>query len=323
MKPYSRDLRSKVIEAYEKGEGSLRAIAKRFSVSLNFVWLLWDGYRKTGSVAPKPHGGGQPPAIAGKHLERLRRLVVKHNDATLAELRDLFYRQTGIAVSESTISRTVQRLGLTRKRKTLHASERDQDEALRQARERFEKKMPELDAHRLVFIDETGAHLGMTRTYARAPVGQRAVGARPYNRGASISLIAALSLTGVIAALMIEGAVNGEVFRTFVQQLLVPVLHTGDIVLMDNLPAHKVEGVEAAIASAGATLRFLPAYSPELSPIENAWSKTKETLRRVAARKLRALTQGIKEALESVTKANAVGWFQHCGYRIELKRAPL
>jgi transposase len=93
----------------------------------------------------------------------------------------------------------------------------------------------------------------MTRTYAWASVGQRAVDARPYDTALSISLIAALSLTGVIAALMIQGAVEGEVFKTFVEQLLVPVLHTGDVVLMDNLPVHKVEGLEAAIVSAGAT----------------------------------------------------------------------
>jgi transposase len=91
MKSYSRDLRTKVVDAYENGEGSLRKIAKRFSVSLNFVWLLWDRYRKTGSVEPKPHGGGQIPVIAGKDVERFRRLVEKHNDATLMELRDMFY----------------------------------------------------------------------------------------------------------------------------------------------------------------------------------------------------------------------------------------
>jgi transposase len=134
MKPYSRNLRTKVVEACENGEGSLRKIANRFSVSLNFVWLLWDRYRKMGSVEPKPHGGGQKLAIAGKDVERFRRLVVKHNDATLTELRDMFFRQTGITVGESTISRTVKRLGLTRKKKTLHASERDQGETLRQDR---------------------------------------------------------------------------------------------------------------------------------------------------------------------------------------------
>jgi transposase len=132
MKSYSRDLRTKVVDAYENGEGSLRKIAKRFSVSLNFVWLLWDRYRKTGSVEPKPPGGGQIPMIGGKDVERFRRLVEKHNDATLMELRDMFYHWTGVAVSESTIARTVNRLGLTtRKKKTLHASERDQNEALR------------------------------------------------------------------------------------------------------------------------------------------------------------------------------------------------
>lgn len=319
MKPYSNDLRTKVIKAYEKGEGSLRKTAKRFSVSLNFVWLLWERYRRTGSVAPKPHGGGRQPAIAGKDLERLRRLVDRHNDATLAEIRELFNRQAGMAVSASTISRTLKRLRLTRKKKTLHASERDQKEEVRKSREQFQTKMAQMQANKLVFIDETGTHLGMTRSYAWAPEGQRALGERPYDTGANISLVGALSLTGVIAALMIDGAVDGEVFRGFVQQFLVPVLQSGDVVLLDNLPAHKVQGVEAAIVSAGATVKFLPAYSPDLSPIENAWSKVKEALRGTAARKLHGLIKGVKQALESVTATDAQGWFEHCGYCIEPK----
>jgi transposase len=127
MKPYSNDLRQRVIDAYYNAEGSLRRLAARFSVSLNFVWLLLERFRETGRVDPKPHGGGQPPKIQGEDLETLQRLVERHNNATLPELRDLFVRHTGVRVSPSTISRALKRLHITRKKIDYHASERDQD----------------------------------------------------------------------------------------------------------------------------------------------------------------------------------------------------
>jgi transposase len=142
MKPYSDDFREKIVNAYRNGEGSLRKIAKRFSVSLNFVWLLIKRERETGSVSPKPHGGGQKPKIDGIDVIILRRLVKENNDATLRELRDLFYQETGIEVSVSTIGRTLVELGWSRKKKTFHATERDEDEDVKQARQAYQEQMP-------------------------------------------------------------------------------------------------------------------------------------------------------------------------------------
>jgi transposase len=127
MKPYSNDLREKIITAYQNGEGSLRHLAKRFSFSLNFVWLLLERFRKTGQVDPKPHGGGPKRTIAGKHADTLREWVKAHPDATLAELRERFQKAAGVVVSCSTLAVTLKRLGYTRKKKTLHATERDED----------------------------------------------------------------------------------------------------------------------------------------------------------------------------------------------------
>jgi transposase len=137
MKPYSNELRQKVIDAYYNAEGSLRKLAARFSVSLNFVWLLLERFRQTGCVDPKPHGGGQPPKIQGEDLDTLQRLVERHNNATLPERRDLFVRHTGVRVSASAISRALKRLHITRKKIDYHASERDQDPKIGKARAAF------------------------------------------------------------------------------------------------------------------------------------------------------------------------------------------
>ncbi len=118
-------------------------------------------------------------------------------------------------------------------------------------------------------------------------------------------------------AFSIPGAINGDIFKYFVERYLVPTLKPGDIVLMDNLPVHKVAGIEALITGAGATLKFLPRYSPELSPIELCWSKVKSILRRLSAQNVESLLTAVKNALNAVTEDDAQGWFDHCGYCIE------
>jgi len=315
MKPYSTDLRQKIVDAYKNGEGSFRAIAKRFSVSLHFVWSLWVRYQETGSVDPKPHAGGYPATINDQGLKVLRKLVQQHNDATLAELRDLFVHKTGLEVSVSAISRALKKLNITRKKKTFHAIERDRKPEVQKKRKEFKDAMPDMDKEHFVFIDESGIHLNMTRNYARAVAGQRAPGAKP-THPEKISLIAVLSLHGVIAALLIPGSVNGEIFKGFIETFLVPVLQPGNTVLMDNANIHKVKGIEKLINDAGATLQYLPPYSPDLSPIENCFSKAKEALRSIGAKAFGSLVSGVKNALTDVSEKDARGWFENCGYCI-------
>src|SRR5512144_2046426 len=137
---------------------------------------------------------------------------------------------------------------------------------------------------RYKFVDESGINLALTRLYGRAPRGQRAVGSTPINYGENISLIGALGFSGLEAPMMIAGAIDGDVFRVWIEQGLCPTLVTGDIVVMDNLQAHKVRGIREAIEGGGARLIYLPPYSPDLSPIEACWSKIKTALRAAAAR---------------------------------------
>lgn len=166
----------------------------------------------------------------------------------------------------------------------------------------------------LIFIDEAGVNLAMTRLFARAPKGQRAHGKRPNKRGKNVSLIGAISLNRVITQLPILGAVDGITFEAFISQKLVPKLWKGACVILDNCKIHLGKDVEAMIKAAGARLIYLPPYSPDFSPIENCWSKVKTRLRAIRARTYPDLEKAVNEAFESVSLEDLFGWFTHCCY---------
>jgi transposase len=164
----------------------------------------------------------------------------------------------------------------------------------------------------LVFVDETGSNLAMTRRYARSVRGSRAYNHAPYQRGQNVTLIGAMALRGLVGEITFPGATDALAFKTYVTQVLVPNLWTGACVVMDNLPAHKVIGIREAIETVGATVIYLSPYSPDFSPIENCWSKVKEFLRSRAARTYAQLDQAITDALAAVTTQDIIGWFTHC-----------
>jgi transposase len=158
----------------------------------------------------------------------------------------------------------------------------------------------------------------MTRLYARAPKGVRAYGSVPRNRGKNTTLIASMTLEGAMGeAMAVEGSTKAFVFEAYVEYFLAPTLKEGQIVVMDNLGAHKTDKVKELIEERGCKLWFLPAYSPDLNPIEEAFSKVKAHLRKSAARTRGALLEAMGEALSSITPRDAVGWFAHCGYELE------
>ncbi len=169
-----------------------------------------------------------------------------------------------------------------------------------------------------MFVDECGTHTSMVRRYARAPKGERAYGSVPRNRAKNTTLVASLSLEGIGEAMAFEEATTKAVFETYVERLLAPSLKPGRVVVMDNLGAHKGDRVKELIEARGAILVFLPAYSPDFSPIEEAFSKIKALLKKAAARTREALLEAIGQALEAVTAqgASARGWFAHCGYTV-------
>ena len=180
-------------------------------------------------------------------------------------------------------------------------------------REAFDAAQASLDPARLVFLDEAGVDIAMSRAYGWAPPGQTPVIERPA-RGRRISLIGAIALDGSRALRRVEGYVNGEVFVDFLRNDLGPALHPGDIVVMDGPSIHKVEGVEEALAERGATALYLPPYSPELNPIEMAWAWIKKLLRDAPPRKLAALRERVDDLWTQVTAALCAAWIRHSGY---------
>ena len=163
-------------------------------------------------------------------------------------------------------------------------------------------------------IDECGSNIGLTPLYARAPKGLRAYGSAPRNRGKNTTLIAALTFEGMGESMIIEGAANAVAFEAYVEHVLLPGLLKGQIVVMDNLRVHKSARVRHLIEEQGCQLLFLPAYSPDFSPIEETFSKLKTALRRAGARTRETLQEAICQALLMVAAQDAHGWFRHCGY---------
>jgi transposase len=172
-----------------------------------------------------------------------------------------------------------------------------------------------IDPRRFVFVDECGTHTSMTRLRARDPRGRRAYGRVPRNRGKNTTLIASMTLEGAMGpAMAVEGATDRRVFEAYVERFLAPTLSEGQIVLMDNLGAHKTERVRELVEARGAQVWFLPGYSPDLNPIEEAFSKVKALLKKAAARTKETLIEAIAEALAAATCEDARGWFVHSGY---------
>lgn len=172
----------------------------------------------------------------------------------------------------------------------------------------------EFDFHRLKFIDESGVNIAMTRLYGRAPRGQRVVGSAPQNYGENITMLGALSAAGLSALMTVNGATDGDVFTAFVREVLAPTLRKGDIVVLDNLGAHRSAAARKAVEARGARLVFLPPYSPDMNPIERCWSKIKTALRAAKARTRQALEEAIKQAIVTISVSDARAWFKHCGY---------
>jgi transposase len=198
-------------------------------------------------------------------------------------------------------------------KKTLYATEQHR-EAVAQARADWRAEQPRLDPRRLVFLDETGASTNLTRTHGRCPRGERLLGYAPHGHWKTTTFVSGLRLTGIVAPLVIDCPMNSMIFRLYVEQCLLPELNEGDIVILDNLSSHKAANVRALIEAKGAELRFLPPYSPDLNPIEQAIAKLKAHLRRAAERTLDTLWTRIGQIIDTVTPTEAANYLRDAGY---------
>jgi transposase len=312
MAPLSSDLRERIVAVVETGDFTLQDVADLFAVHLSTVVRLLQRYRRTGSVQPKPHGGGMPRKLDDPAVARLLELVKQQPDATLEELRD----RLGVPCSLMTIFRALKAQRISRKKKTRHASERDTPRVQKQRRE-FRRKMASVHPEHQVFVDETGATTSMSRDYGRAPIGERVEATTP-GVWKNVTLISALRGSGVVASLAFPGATDRPAFETYVEKVLVPELREGDVVVWDNLSPHRSAAAIASIEAAGARVEPLPVYSPDLSPIEEMFSKVKQGLRSLAARSIEGVMEAMGQVLNQITQNDILGWFRdRCGYALQ------
>jgi transposase len=202
-----------------------------------------------------------------------------------------------------------EKAGAAVEKKSLHASERD-TEANQLKRQQFIEHIRATPPERLIFLDESGVTTSMTRLRGRCLGGRRIHEATPGGHWKIMTILGAMSVSGMVATMTIEEATDADIFLAYVEQVLSPVLKPGDVVVMDNLSSHKVDGVREAIEKAGAELLYLPPYSPDLNPIEKAWAKLKQLLRSAKARSKDALDQAITEALKRISPDDAKAWFR-------------
>ena len=306
MKPYSNDLRERVISAVDHHEGTLSHIARRFQVSLKTVRRWLQRRRQTGSLDPTPHGGGRHRAVDGQDAERLKQLVRERPDATLDEMNT----SLGLDCSRMAIARALVRLGISRKKKSLHASERDTPKVKRKRRD-FRRKLAQVDPKHLVFVDETGAHTAMTRFYGRAPRGVRVVGSVP-GHWESVTLVTAVRLAGVSSPIAFPGAMDTPTFESYVEQISVPELGPDDVVVWDNL--RRIRAARRGGRS-GKPRRGWCSY-PHTA---QTWPDREDVLEDQGGSAVDRGTdsttvyEAMDRALKSVHKEDMIGWFRFCG----------
>jgi transposase len=310
-KSYSQDLRERVFAAADDGEPVGR-IATILRVSVSYVSKVLSRRRLTGEKTARPQRCHVVPKLSGLHPAILEQ-VDSRPDATIAELRAWLLATHNISVSTGLMNKTLAALDLTFKKKSLHAAEQAREDVAK-ARAEWKEQQPKLAPSKLVFIDETAVKTSMTRRCGRAKRGHRLVAAIPHGHWKTTTFIGALRCDGLTAPLTIDGAANGELFLAYVEQILVPTLKPGDIVIMDNLRVHKMAGIREAIEAAGAKLLFIPPYSPDLNPIELAFSKLKALLRAKAIRTVDALWKALGDLCDCFSPGECANYFRHDGY---------
>jgi transposase len=282
----SLDLHKRVIDAVAEGM-SCRQAAARFGVSASSAIRWAAQLRSGGALAPMKQGGDRRSQRIEAEAAFILGAIAEQPD-TLAELQG--------------------------KLKERCKSAEQQRADVKGAREAWFEGQADLNPEKLILIDETGATTKMARLYGRAPRGERCRAAVPYGHWKTTTFTAGLRAGGLATPMILDGPMDGDAFRAYVTQVLVPQLERGDVVVMDNLPAHKVSGVRDAIEAAGAKLLYLPPYSPDFNPIEMAFAKLKALLRGAAARTIPDLWDALKNALDAFTPNECRNYFAAAEY---------
>jgi transposase len=306
----SVDLRVRVLGAVAAG-ATHREAAERFGVSAASVSRWRKREREQGDPRPGRLGGDRRSGQIEAHHDAVMAALGPGRDATIEEVRASLAEQ-GLVFGFGTIQRFFARHAITRK-KTAHATEQDRPDVLIRREAWFEGQL-DLDPDRLVFIDETWASTNMARRHGRCRRGERLRVGVPHGHWKTTTFVRALTMRGFIAPWVLDGPINRDAFETYVAKVLTPELRPGNIVVMDNLSSHKGPRVRQMIEAAGAQLRYLPPYSPDFNPIENAFAKLKALQRKAAERTIGGLWDDIGRILDLFQPAECANYFTAAGY---------
>jgi transposase len=308
MRAYSPDLRRKIVDAVRRGLTKTE-VARTFGVSRSSVKRYVKMDNEFGSLAPS-----KPPDPAPKIHKCARRLLEvdleERPAATLAQRCAYLWEVTGVSVGISTLWRCLKRLGYSHKKRSVGAAERDECQ-------RVAWKVlvaDQIEADRFVFVDEMGSNTSLYPLCGWSTTGERARCSVPHNRGKNTTLVASMTIEGMGPSVAMEGSTDAVAFETYIERFLVPTLRSGQLIVMDNLNAHKGERVRELVEEAGCELLYLPTYSPDLNPIEEAFSKIAAILRKAEARIPELLIETLGMAILAITAQEARGFFEHAGY---------
>src|ERR1700738_3452389 len=305
--PYPGELRTRVIDFVEEG-ASRREAAEQFDVSVSSAIRWVQRFRENGTSEPMPRGGSTSPLE--QHSREILALISEQSALTLNEIVSAL---GGVSQAAAARCPDFSLAMVSPSKKSLRAAERKRADVAR-ARRRWIREQGFLDPAHLVFIDETAVTTNMLRLNGWNPRGVRLVSDAPMGHWDTVTFIAGLRQTGVVAPMLIKGAMNGEAFLAYIEQCLVPTLKRRDIVVVDNVPFHKVAGGEEAIQAVGASLRYLPPYSPDLNPIELLFHPLKTWLRKAAERTMEGLHRSVGSYIRALDPAECIAYFRHSGY---------
>ncbi|MEM9289502.1 MAG: IS630 family transposase [Pseudomonadota bacterium] len=309
VRPYSTDLRERVVEAVLDG-ATVRDVASRFGVAVSSVVKWHQRYRQTGSVAPGQMGGHRK-LVLEPHRAFIAQRLRQEPHLSLHRLKDELAAR-GVSVSHNTVWTFLRREGLRLKKSLFAIEQARRDVAY--ARKRWKAWQHRFDPRRLVFIDETWIRTNMAPIRGWGQKGKRLKGYAPHGKWRTLTFIGALRHDQLTAPCVFDGPINGICFCSYVEQLLIPTLQPGDIVILDNLGSHKSKTVRAMIKQAGARLWFLPKYSPDLNPIEQAFSKIKHWMRFAQKRTIEDTWRHVGKVTKAFGPEECANYFRNAGY---------
>ena len=305
MRPYSYDLRVRIHNYSLKH--SIRETANIFNVSPNTVRLLRKLFIETGSLNHRDSSYEHPYLITPEGETYLRLLLSEEVDLTLEEIRNRYANTFGILVSIGTIYNTLERLNFTRKKKTFS----DPKKSTAEAKEKYIEKLEAIDQDKRFYLDETGCCLNMTPLYGRSYQGERVYDKRPTSPGTRVNTAAILTKEGIKAKYNYTSSLTANTFIYYLSTFVFPVLLDGSTLIMDNHPVHRARAVQKYLNENKIKFLYTPTYSPELNPIEEAFSKIKQYIKKQKARTVGNLINVIKDAIDMITPNDASGYFNH------------